>query len=98
MMPQWNDRTHLQLAQFEWEEELQLRPVRLVSASAQVGDPVRVTVAGVEVEGRIESVASSTSMCASVVACSSRFRLRLLGNQGNAAGSIVTRLAAAGDL
>jgi hypothetical protein len=30
--------------------------VRLVRTSAQVGDPVRVTVAGVEVEGRIEAV------------------------------------------
>ena len=46
--------------QFEWEEEPQPRAVRLVSTVAQVGDPVRVTVAGVEVEGRIEAVESST--------------------------------------
>ena len=50
----------LEPVQFEWEEEPQLRAVRLVSKSAQVGDPVRVTVAGVEVEGRIEAVESST--------------------------------------
>jgi hypothetical protein len=44
----------------QWEEEPQLRAVRLVSGSAQAGDPVRVTVAGVEVEARIEAVESST--------------------------------------
>lgn len=46
--------------QFDWEDEPQPSVVRLVSGSAQVGDPVRVTVAGVEVEGRIEAVESST--------------------------------------
>jgi hypothetical protein len=35
--------------------------VRLVSGSARVDDLVRVTVAGVEVEGRIEAVESSTA-------------------------------------
>lgn len=45
--------------QFEWEDEPQPRAVRLVSESARVDDPVRVTVAGVEVEGRIEAVESS---------------------------------------
>ena len=47
--------------QFEWEEEPWPRVVRLVSTSAQVGDPVRVTVAGVEVEDRIEAVESSST-------------------------------------
>jgi hypothetical protein len=46
--------------QFEWEDKPQPRAVRLVSASALIGDPVRVTVAGVEIEGRIEGVESST--------------------------------------
>jgi hypothetical protein len=59
-MSQWNKRTRLQPVQFEWEEEPQPRVVRLVSTSAQVGDPVRVTVAGVEGEGRIEAVEAST--------------------------------------
>ena len=45
--------------QFEWEDEPQWRGVRLMGESAQVGDPVRVTVAGVEVEGRIRAVESS---------------------------------------
>jgi hypothetical protein len=59
-MTQWNERRHLQLVQFEWEDEPQWRGVRLMGESAQVGDPVRVTVAGVEVEGRIEAIQSST--------------------------------------
>jgi hypothetical protein len=57
-MTRWNTWTRLQPVQ--WEEEPQLRAVRLVSGSAQAGDPVRVTVAGVEVEARIEAVESST--------------------------------------
>jgi hypothetical protein len=46
--------------QFEWEAEPQLREVRLAGPTAQVGDPVRIAVAGVEVEGRIEAVEPST--------------------------------------
>ena len=42
--------------QFEWEGEPQPRAVRLVSESAWVDDLVRVMVAGVEVEARIEAV------------------------------------------
>ena len=56
----WNNWTRLQPVQFEWEDEPQPRVVRLVSESARVDDPVRVTVAGVEVEGRMEAVESST--------------------------------------
>ena len=59
-MTQWNDGTRVQPVQFEWEDEPHLRAVRLFGASAQAGDPVRVTVAGVEVEGRIDGVESST--------------------------------------
>jgi hypothetical protein len=59
-MPQWNKTTRLQPVRFEWEAEPQLRPVRLVGMSAQIGDPVRVSVAGVQVEGRIDAVESST--------------------------------------
>jgi hypothetical protein len=53
-MTRWNNWTRLQPVQFEWEDEPQQRAVRLVST--RVDDPVRVTVAGVEVEGRIEAV------------------------------------------
>jgi hypothetical protein len=56
-MPQ--DRPRLQAVQFEWEAEPHLRDVRLVKAPARVGDPVNVTVSGVEVEGRIEAVEAS---------------------------------------
>jgi hypothetical protein len=56
----WNTWTRLQPVQFEWEDEPQPRAVRLVSDAARVDDPIRVTVAGVEVEGRIEAVESST--------------------------------------
>jgi hypothetical protein len=50
----------LQPVKFECEDESQLREVRFSSVSVKVGDPVRVAVAGVEVEGRIEGVESST--------------------------------------
>jgi hypothetical protein len=56
-MPQ--DRPRLQAVQFEWEAKPHLREVRLIKAPARVGDPVSVTVAGVEVEGRIEAVEPS---------------------------------------
>jgi hypothetical protein len=59
-MTRWSKRTRLQSVKLEWEEEPQLREVRLSNVSVQVGDPVRVTVAGVEVEGRIEAVEAST--------------------------------------
>jgi hypothetical protein len=59
-MPQWNDTTRLQSVVFEWESEPRLRVVRLFGPSPHVDDPVRVTVAGVEVEGRIEAIESST--------------------------------------
>ena len=50
------EQPRLQPVQFEWENEPQRRAVRLVSGSARVDDPVRVTAAGVEVEGRIRQV------------------------------------------
>jgi hypothetical protein len=59
-MNQRNNKTRLQAVQFEWEEEPQPRAVRLVTTSPPAGDPMRVTAAGVEVEGRIEAVESST--------------------------------------
>jgi hypothetical protein len=53
------DRPRLQAVQFEWEAEPHLREVRLIKVPARVGDPVNVTVGGVEVEGRIEAVEAS---------------------------------------
>jgi hypothetical protein len=46
--------------------------VRLVSTPAQVGDPVRVTVAGVEVEGRSRPSSPQHFTYGSAVACSGR--------------------------
>ena len=59
-MTRWNSRTRLQSVQFEWESQHPLREVRLSNESVHVGDPVRVAVAGVEVEGHIEAIESST--------------------------------------
>jgi hypothetical protein len=55
----WNKSKHLRLVQFEWENESRLRDVRLASKFPQVGDPVRVTVDGAEIEARIEAIESS---------------------------------------
>ena len=52
-MTRWNTWTRLQPVQFDWEDEPQTRAVRLVSGAARVDDSVRVTLAAVEVEGRI---------------------------------------------
>jgi hypothetical protein len=43
-----------------WNKWTRFSQCSSVSGSAQVGDPARVSVAGVEVEGRIEAVESST--------------------------------------
>jgi hypothetical protein len=59
-LAQWKKTPRLQPVQFEWEGEPQLREVRLVGTAALVGDRVRVAVAGVEAEGRIDTVESST--------------------------------------
>jgi hypothetical protein len=59
-MTRWNNWTRLQPVHFEWEDEPQLREVRLSNVSVHVGDPVRVAVGGAEIEARIEAVASST--------------------------------------
>ena len=54
-----HDSTDVQQVQFQWEEQPYPRAVRLVNGSRQVGDPVRVTLAGIELEGRIEAVEPS---------------------------------------
>ena len=59
-MTRWNNWTRIQSVQFEWEDEPQPRAMRLVSESARVDDPVRVTVAGLGVEARIEAFEIST--------------------------------------
>jgi len=64
--------------QFEWEDEPQTRAVRLVSGSARVHDPVRVTVAHVDAEGAHRGSwvfeAASARASSSPVACFGRCR------------------------
>ena len=69
-MTRWNNWTRLQPVQFEWEDEPQPRVVRLVSESARVDDPVRVTVAGVEVEGASRLSSPRRCVCALTAVCS----------------------------
>jgi hypothetical protein len=65
------DLTRLQPVLFDWEEAPRLRVVRVASGSAQAGDPVRVTVAGVEVEGRIGAIESVNPPASSSAVASS---------------------------
>jgi hypothetical protein len=57
MPERWNDRAYLQPVQFEYEDSPRPRDVR--GPALQVGDPVRVAIAGVEVEGRIVEIADA---------------------------------------
>ena len=54
--PRWNDRTTLHLVQFDYDPQAALRVVRLTGAGARVGEPVRVSLSGVEVEGRVAAI------------------------------------------
>ena len=59
-MKRWNNWTRF-LAGAVWRiDEPQTRVVRFVSASPQIGERMRVTFAGGEVEARIEAVERST--------------------------------------
>jgi hypothetical protein len=49
----------MQPVQFEYETKPKPRSVRLIGPAVRVGDPVRVGVSGVEVEGRIVEIAAS---------------------------------------
>lgn len=55
----WNDWTTRRPVRFHYEDEA-ARVVRLVRATARVGDPVRVGVSGVEIEGHITAVDGPT--------------------------------------
>jgi hypothetical protein len=49
----WNPTTLVRAVQFDYEKTPKQRPVRLAAPTAVAGDPVRIGVSGVEVEGRI---------------------------------------------
>ena len=59
MLERWNDRAYIQPVQFQYEDQPTPRDVRLRGPEARSGDLVRVTIAGVEVEGRIVDVVGS---------------------------------------
>jgi hypothetical protein len=75
-MPQFEKRPRLHSVQFEWEDEPHLREVRLVNASARVGDPVNVAVGGRRWRAGSRRSRARCSACGSVVVCS-RDTLRL---------------------
>jgi hypothetical protein len=54
----WNTWTLLQAVQLDYERTPKQRPVRLAGPTAVVGDPVRIGMSGVEIEGRIVDASS----------------------------------------
>jgi hypothetical protein len=64
MTVRWNDWTRVQPVQFDYEDRAKPRAVRLTGPSTRRGDPVRVQVGGVEIEGRILEIAHSVLLVA----------------------------------
>ena len=56
----WNERTVLRLVRLDHEESAAARAVRLSSAHARRGDPIRVVLSGVELEGRIMAIVGAS--------------------------------------
>ena len=59
MPPRWNAWAGVQSVQWDWEKQPKERQVRLSAATARVGDPVRVRMSGVEIEGVITDASSA---------------------------------------
>lgn len=59
MPSRWNTWTSVQSVQLDYEKTPKERPIRLTGPTAVAGDPVRIEVCGLEIEGRITSVASA---------------------------------------
>ena len=53
MPPRWNTWAGVQPVQWDWEKQPKDRQVRLAAPTAHAGDPVRIRMAGAEVEGII---------------------------------------------
>ena len=53
MPSRWNSWAGLQAVQFDWEKTPKDRQVRLAGPIARAGNPVRIRVSGVEIEGII---------------------------------------------
>ena len=60
MSKRWNPRTLLHRVQLDYESKAKEREVRLIASKPRVGDPVRVAVGGVEIEGQIVDIVRST--------------------------------------
>ena len=56
MPTRWNTWALVQSVQLDYEKAPKERPVRLAAPTPKAGDPVRIGLAGVEIEGRIASV------------------------------------------
>jgi hypothetical protein len=52
MPPRWGTWALVQAVQLDYEKAPKERAVRLAAPAAAIGDPVRVGVSGVEIEGR----------------------------------------------
>lgn len=56
MPPRWNTWAGVQTVQLDFEKAPKQRPVRLAGRAATIGDPVRIGLSGVEIEGYIIGV------------------------------------------
>jgi hypothetical protein len=56
MPPRWNTWALVQAVQLDYEKAPKERAVRLAAPAASVGDPVRVGISGVEIEGHIARI------------------------------------------
>ena len=59
MPPRWNSWSTVWAVQLDYEKAPKQRPVRLAGPTARAGDPVRIGVSGVEIEGRITDASTS---------------------------------------
>jgi hypothetical protein len=55
----WNTWALVQAVRLDYEKTTKERPVRLAAPTARVGDPVRIGISGMEIEGRITDASTS---------------------------------------
>jgi hypothetical protein len=59
MPPRWNTWASVRAVQLDYENAPKERPVRLAAPTAQVGDPVRIGMSGVEIEAVITDTSTA---------------------------------------
>jgi hypothetical protein len=59
MPPRWNTWAGLRAVKLDFEKTPKERSVRLAGPVPAVGDPVRIGMSGVEIEGQIVSIAGT---------------------------------------